>query len=409
MTDLKKPLGVDVLTAARERIAWVFDSFPQVYLSFSAGKDSTVLAYMVADEARKRGRTFGLLLIDLEAQYAHTIEHALRVFRDLADVTIPYWVAIPLSLRNAVSNYEPKWTCWDPAQRERWVRTPPSIAITDPSTFPFYEPDMEFEDFVDEFGSWYANGIATCCLVAIRSDESLNRWRTIASDSKASYGGRAWTTWKGEGVFNAYPIYDWRTRDIWIYHANTGLPYNRVYDLMHAAGMSIHQMRICQPYGDDQRKGLHLFHALEPETWGKIVGRVNGANSGALYAQESGNINGTIKVKLPPGHTWKSFAHLLLDTMPVETREHYKNKIAVFLKWWADRGYPDDIPDAVDPKLENAASGHRLPSWRRVAKTLLKNDWWCKGLSFTQTKRDSYDRYVRLMKDRRAKWRIYSE
>lgn len=30
---------------------------------------------------------------------------------------------------------------------------------------------------------------------------------------------------------------------------------NRLYDLMHQAGLTIHQQRICQPYGDDQRKG----------------------------------------------------------------------------------------------------------------------------------------------------------
>jgi predicted phosphoadenosine phosphosulfate sulfurtransferase len=406
VSDLKRPLGVDVLTAARERIAWVFDNFERVCVSFSAGKDSTVLAYLAADEARARGRRFGLLLIDLEAQYAATIEHAERVFTDLADCTEPLWVAVPLVLRNAVSQYEPRWVCWDPAARDSWVRTPPERAITDPNAFPFYTPEMEFEDFVDGFGAWYANGVATAQLVGIRADESLNRFRALLGDRKTSVGGHAWTTWKGEGVFNAYPIYDWRTRDVWIYHGKTGRPYNRVYDLMHAAGVGIHSQRICQPYGDDQRKGLWLFHALEPETWARVVARVNGANSGALYARERGNVNGTIRVALPPGHTWESFSDLILGTLPPATADHYRNKVALFLNWWRDRGYPDGIPDELDPKVENARDA---PSWRRVAKTLLRNDWWCKGLSFTQTKRDSYDRYVRLMHKRRAAWRIYSD
>ena len=52
---------------------------------------------------------------------------------------------------------------------------------------------------------------------------------------------------------------------------------------MHKAGLTIHQQRICQPYGDDQRRGLWLFHLIEPITWAKVVARVNGANSGALY------------------------------------------------------------------------------------------------------------------------------
>src|ERR1043165_7725200 len=137
-----------------------------------------------------------------------------------------------------------------------------------------------------------------------------------------------------------YPIYDWKTRDIWTYHGkNPENTYNRLYDLMGMAGLSIHLMRICQPYGDDQRKGLWLFHLIEPETWSRVVARVNGANAGALYAQESGNVLGNQKISKPPGHTWESFAELLLGSMPPRTAEHFRNKIAVFLRWYQLRGY----------------------------------------------------------------------
>ena len=406
MSSLKKPLGTDVLTAAKQRIEWIFDNFPRICVSFSAGKDSTVLAYLAADEARKRNRKIGLLFIDLEAQYEHTIAHAERTFAELADCTEPIWVSVPLILRNAVSQYEPRWICWDPTQKENWVRQPPPNAITDPKHFPFYTPNMEFEDFVDAFAHWYAQSEPLAQLVGIRADESLNRFRTLITDGKTSVGGHKWTTWKGHGAYNAYPIYDWRTRDIWIYHSKTNRPYNKIYDLMHAAGLSIHQQRICQPYGDDQRKGLWLYHALEPQTWAKIIARVNGANSGALYARERGNINGTIKVQLPPNHTWESFSNLILDTLPPQTADHYRNKIAIYLNWWHQHGYPDGIPDENDAKQENA---RKVPSWRRVAKTLLRNDWWCKNLSFTQTKQDSYHRYLQRSREKRNSWKIYSE
>lgn len=406
MSNLKKPLGINVHDAAKQRISWIFDNFPRICVSFSAGKDSTVLAYLAADEARKRNRKIGLLFIDLEAQYTHTINHAQRVYNDLADTIDPIWVAIPLILRNAVSQYQPRWICWEPNAQPNWVRQPPPNAITNPNHFPFYQPNMEFEDFVDAFGTWYANGEPLAQLVGIRADESLNRFRTLITDGKTSIGGHKWTTWKGHGVYNAYPIYDWRTQDIWIYHAKTNKPYNHVYDLMHAAGLSIHQQRICQPYGDDQRKGLWLYHALEPQTWGRIIARVNGANSGALYSRERGNINGTISVQLPPNHTWQTFSNLILDTLPPTTADHYRNKIAIYLNWWIERGYADGIPDEADPALENA---RKTPSWRRIAKTLLRNDWWCKNLSFTQTKQDSYHRYVKRMHGKRGKWKIYSE
>ena len=59
----KKCLGINVLQAARERISWVFDNFPRIYVSFSGGKDSTVMLHLVMDEAIKRGKNVGIVLV----------------------------------------------------------------------------------------------------------------------------------------------------------------------------------------------------------------------------------------------------------------------------------------------------------------------------------------------------------
>lgn len=397
----KRGLGIDVLTAARQRIARIFDDFPRVSVSFSGGKDSTVMLHLVAEEARRRDRTFGLLFVDLEGQYRLTIEHIERCADLYSDVAELHWCALPLSLRNAVSVFEPQWLAWDPERESDWIREPPKQAITDPSYFPFFRSGMEFEEFVPAYNEWYAQGQLCASLVGVRSDESLNRYRTLVA-RKTRWEGLAWTTWKGAGVYAVFPIYDWRTEDVWTYHArHPDLPANGLYDLMHRAGVPLVHQRICQPYGDDQRRGLWLFHAIEPETWGKVVARVNGANQGALYAQESGNVLGNRKITRPEGHTWESFAHLLLDSLPERTAEHYRNKIAIFLRWWMDRGYPRGIPDEAHHKRE---ASREVPSWRRVCKALLRNDYWCKGLSFSQHKSESYDRYTKLMKRRRQEW-----
>lgn len=396
----KVPLGINVYDAARKRITYVFDCFPRIYVSFSGGKDSAVMLHMVMDEAIKRGRKVGVLFVDLEGQYKLTIEYIQAMYDLYRDHIEPYWVALPIVLRNAVSQYEPRWICWEPGKEDVWIRRPPEMAITDQNFFPFYRYAMEFEEFVPEFGHWYSQGKLCACFVGIRADESLNRYRTIVR-SKSKFEDKSWTTWCGGSVYNVYPIYDWKTQDIWVYNAKFNKPYNRLYDLMHQAGLTIHQMRICQPYGDDQRKGLWLFHIIEPETWARIVARVNGANQGALYAEESGNILGRIKISKPEGHTWESFAKLLLASMPERTREHFENKIAVFLHWWSERGYPNGIPDEAPAQQE---ANKEVPSWRRVCKALLRNDYWCKGLSFSQTKSEAYQKYLKVMKRRRERW-----
>lgn len=392
-------LNKNVYEASIERVKYTFDNFDRVYLSFSAGKDSTVMFHIVADEAKKRNVKFGLLIVDLEGQYKFTIEHLKAMIEEYKDLIDLYWVCLPLHLRNAVSVYEPFWLCWDDEQKENWIREQPKEAITDFNYFPFFRKGMEFEEFVPEFGEWYSKGKTTACLVGIRADESLNRYRTIASDTKEMFKNKQYTTKVTTNVYNVYPIYDWTTEDIWIYHnKNKEKRYNQLYELMHKAGLSIHQQRICQPYGDDQRRGLWLFHLIEPETWAKVVSRVNGANSGALYINESGSINGYNDIKKPNNHTWKSFSILFLNSLPKVTQEHYLNKIYTFERWWKERGYDCGIPDEAPKILE---SKKLAPSWRRVCKSLLRNDFWCKGLGFTQHKTDAYKKYLELKKRQR--------
>lgn len=398
----KRGIGIDVLTAARERIAWTFDQFSRVSVSFSGGKDSTVMLHLVMDEAIRRGRKVALLFIDLEGQYMVTIEHVARCFERYRDHVEPFWCCLPIHLRNAVSVYETHWICWDQEKRPSWVRDAPAEAIVDHGAFPFFRRGMEFEEFVPEWSEWYSRGEDTACFVGIRTDESLNRYRTIQTLEKRRRDGKQWTTQTTDHSWNIYPIYDWRTEDLWTYHARyPDREHNRLYDLMHKAGLTIHQMRICQPYGDDQRRGLWLFHLIEPETWARIVARVNGANGGALYVQESGNVTGYRRISKPDGHTWRSFAQLLIASMPPRTRQHYTNKILLFQRWWIQRGYPDGIPDEGDYAME---AKRRIPSWRRVCKSLLRNDYWCKGMSFTQHRSEAYQKYLDLMARRRASW-----
>lgn len=396
MSTLKKYKEQNVLDAARERIAYAFDVFERIYVSFSGGKDSSVMLHLVMQEAIKRDRIVGVLIVDLEAQYSATIEHIhemIAMYKSHMDL---HWVCVPLKLRNAVTNYEPQWMAWQPEKKDIWVRDIPKDATTH---YDWYVPGMEFEEFIVVWGEWYAQGKPTGGFIGIRADESLNRFRTIAVWDKKMHGGKRYTTNISGELYNVYPIYDWRTEDIWRFHAKyPDLPHNRIYDLMHKAGVPISQQRLCQPYGDDQRKGLWLYHILEPQTWFKLIARVNGANTGALYVQENGNVMGYNKINKPDGHTWKSFTNLLLQSLPKPTRDHYIKRFRSFIKGWQGRGYAD-IPDEAPKTLEDK---HWAPSWRRMCKVLLRNDWWCKGLGLTQPKSEAYGKFLEIKKAKKA-------
>ena len=398
----KTYLGYDVFVGARTRIAWIFEEFSQVYLSFSGGKDSTVMLHLCAEEARRLHRKFGVLFIDWECQYKLTIDHVAEMFRQYADVIKPYWCCIPLRTVNAVSVFEPEWVCWE--EGKEWIREKPAGAITDGSFFPFYKPEMTFEEFVLEFGFWYAGRRKAACFVGIRAAESLNRWATVSGGRvKHTYKGKRWTTLFSSVLCNAYPLHDWSTEDIWTYCGKFGKCYNKLYDRFYQAGVPLSRMRICEPFGNEQRQSLDFFQIIEPETWGRMVARVNGANFGSVYARERGIILGNYRISKPEKHTWKSFTLLLLESMPQRTAEHYRNKIAVYLRWWTTRG---GLPDGIPDEQQNDLGSKDVPSWRRICKCVLKNDYWCRTLCFAPTKTAAYQKYCDLMARRRKAWQL---
>lgn len=403
----------DVLTAARERFTLIFSHFTRVYLCVSGGKDSSVMLQLCADIARQKGKKFSVLYIDLESQYRATIEHINRLRQITADVVDRFfWCCLPLSLRNAVSVIQPTWICWDTRDRDKWVRDMPAYDCVIhennlPEGWTWFRKGMEFEEFTYLFSQWYQKqaGVPIAVGIAIRSDESLNRFNTIVNKVKKTFKGYGWTTRLHTSdptciVYHFYPLYDWKAEDIWGAVSQLELEFNEIYELMYKNGLSIHQQRLCQPYGDDQRNGLDQFRALEPETWEKVVDRVHGVNFGNIYARSS--LLGNIKSEKPEGMTWQQYTVFLLESLGLyapELRDHYYRKIKTFFYWWYHHHKVkiDAVPDEADRKLETQ---RKIPTWRRVARAIEKNDFWLKRLSFAPTKTD-----VQLLLILRKKYR----
>ena len=425
MSEKKLYKDKDVYEASNERINYIFNNFENIYVSFSGGKDSGVVLNLVIDYMRRNNikKKIGVLFIDLEAFYQGTIDFIEKMIFDNIDLIEPYWVCLPMLTTNAVSMYEPFWIFWEESKRKKWVRPmPPYNFIINSwnNPFDFYKQDMTFEEFIAQFGDWYSrkhNNRQTACLVGIRTDESLNRFRAIARDDKGSYNGKIYSTIVSANTVNFYPIYDWHVNDIWTYNGKFQKPYNHIYDLFYKAGVPLHKMRICEPYGDEQKAGLNMFRVIEPETWFKVVDRVSGANFGNIYA--GSKATGAKRIQLPEGHTWKSFCKFLLKTLPKETRDIYVTKFVKFLRYWHQVGSPiteEDIKLLTDlaPNafINTHAAGNRgkgdkevirataipdeLPgldnksdffTWKRLCMAILKNDICCASLSFSITKR----------------------
>ncbi len=133
MSFIKYPLPESVLQATEQRIQWVMDNFSRICVLFP-GKRLHRYAAFNRPAARLQGKKICVLFIDWEAQFSCTIAHCEKLRALYADVIETfYWVALPLTTQNALTQYKPQWQCWEPGTE--WVRQPPPWAITHPGYF----------------------------------------------------------------------------------------------------------------------------------------------------------------------------------------------------------------------------------------------------------------------------------
>ena len=408
----------NVYDATQERLDFIFANFPKIYLSFSGGKDSGVMLNLVIDYMRKHGikKKIGIQILDNEANYEYSLTFMHSILQKNLDILEVYWCCLPITLPCTVSSYAIDWQCWGERDRERWIRPmPPQEYVVNINNhkFDFFKEDMDFGEFWDGFAEWYSQGQLTANLIGIRAVESLNRFRAIMNDRKETLEGRMWTKKNTANVFNCYPIYDWRTEDIWTANAKFEWEYNGLYDIFYKAGVPVHSMRVASPFMSESKSSLGLYRVIDPHTWAKLCARVQGANFVATYGKQLKYHS----FKLPEGHTWKSFTKFLLDTLPKEVAENFRMRFAQSILYWGRIG--QTVSDKTLKELrespirikENGVSPHgrkdkiririqRYPdhtdflkchnsdvaSWKRFAVTILKNDHVCKYMGFAPTK-----------------------
>lgn len=408
----------NVYEASLERIDFIFKNFKKIYVSFSGGKDSGVMINLVLDYMRRNNITekVGVMILDNECNYTLSLEFMHRILEKNLDLLDVYWCCLPITLPCTVSSYHIEWQCWGERDKERWVSPMPKkpyVVNIHNHKFDFFEEDMSYQEFWDKFGDWYGQGEETACLIGIRTHESLNRWRAIMNEDKETKGGHMWTKKNTNFVYNCYPIYDWRTEDIWTANAKFDWDYNKLYDIFWKAGLGIHKMRVASPFMSESKSSLNLYRVIDPHVWVTLCARVQGANFIATYGKQLTYHS----FKLPAGHTWKSFVKFLLDTLPKEVAENFKRRFIQSFQYWGrvGRGLPDKTikelqEHGVEFKLNGetahgrkdkqrvriqsfpdhldflSCSNSDVASWKRFAITILKNDHTCKYMGLAPTK-----------------------
>lgn len=225
-------------------------------------------------------------------------------------------------------------------------------------------------------------------------------WRPWDEDKKA-----VWVRQKPERAMtlHEFPFY---TTNMW--------DYNHLYDLYYQAGISLDRQRVASPFICEAIESLSLYRVIDPDMWGRMIGRVNGVNFSGIYGKTGAM--GRDEIHLPKGYTWKSFTEFLLSTLPEHTRNRYRKKLETSIRFWKNKGgvlsdeviqklrernIPIQVGESTNYKTDkkpvrmdylddiDIAEFKEIPTYKRMCICILRNDHVCKYMGFALTKEET--------------------
>lgn len=304
---------MDVVTAARRRIKNVFSNGVPVYMSFSGGKDSLCLADLVlklihAGEIDPSLLT--VLFVDEEAIF-DCIEDITMTWRKkfmLAGAKFQWWCieVKHFSCFNELTSDE-SFVCWDSWKQDVWVRKPPPFAIRN---HPQLRPRIDnYQSFLPRVTR---DGIM---LTGVRASESIQRLQYMAALNMGACDAT--------GSNTIYPIYDWKTADVWLYLKDQHVDIPVVYLQMYQAGISRGQLRISQFFSVDTVPSLVHLGEYDPTLMERILRREPNAYLVMLYWDSEMFHRKTRNRRELEGQETKDYRELLKDMLFVRPAEFF--------------------------------------------------------------------------------------
>lgn len=347
--------GIDVVEAAERRIKNVFSNGLPVYMSFSGGKDSLTLAQLVMSLIQRgeiRPDRLTVQFVDEEAIFP-CIEKTVMEWRRkflIAGAAFE-WLCLEVKHFNCFNDLseEETFVCWDSRKQDVWVRQPPSFAIRE---HPLLRPRKDsYQDFMPRL---CADGIA---ITGVRAAESVQRLQYM---SRLNMGAGTIT---GRG--QVFPIYDWRTSDVWLYLRDQGVEIPDIYLYLWQTGAGKNQLRVSQFFSTDTAKSLVRLNEYYPNLMDRIIRREPNAYLAALYwdSEMFGRRTRTRR-ELEGGDDQRDHKAMLTEmfshmeryfTTPhkMQVAKNYRNLFIRMSLFATDRDYRD-MYDALmrgDPKL----------------------------------------------------------
>lgn len=327
----------NVLEASKERIRLIFEkarSGKYVFVSFSGGKDSLVVSDLTLKYIDEENEKFGgIVFVDEEVMWTDTINYVLEMFNQWNEIGIKtYYFQVEAYL-------DMFFSCWDERYRDKWIREKFDFSIKDLKKFYFDKDVIPSFYSITKFlkiDNLLKDNVFF--LIGNRAEESLKR-RYILYGNKLNELGitfaektnvltgyknnsevniklkkRYKRVYEAGDIYKVYPIYDWKTTDVWKYIAENNLKYNKIYDKLFLLGLPVNRMRVSSLYHASAiaAKSIEHIKAIEPELYEKMLKRIPKLYDMMISLDA---FDKAIKTLPPIFKSWKEYRDFLLENL----------------------------------------------------------------------------------------------
>ena len=264
MPHVKKYIDKDVVTAARERIAHVYDTFDSVVLMYSGGKDSSVCLQLMKEYHEEHG------LGPVECVFRDGETLPFTNIKFLEEIRKEPWINLRWQCFNRVDDryvlgtfrYHTRWDSTDRKavrQIPEWAETAATFGLPEDTIIGPGGIDMD-----DLTASKYKGSVAF--VTGIRASESLVRYRSVVNKLNENYICRIEGNPRS-AVRMVKPVYDWEENDVLKFLKETGFPLCEFYDAQELVGSPL---RVGPPLGLSSKR-IGWLREIEPEFYEAII------------------------------------------------------------------------------------------------------------------------------------------